>query len=78
MFLGRWSADSGYFDYCWWWGGMESDVGYGIGVNGYGNVYTVGAFMGTIDFDPGVGVDIHTSNGVEDAFLLKTTPNLTW
>jgi len=27
-----------------------------------GNIYVVGPYQGTVDFDPGTGVDNHTSN----------------
>jgi len=33
-----------------------------------------GEFSGTVDFDPGPGIDIHTSNGDFDVFLSKFTP----
>lgn len=35
------------------------------------NIYTSGIFYGQIDFDPGVGVDNHNSNGASDVFLQK-------
>lgn len=35
-----------------------------------GNVYICGLFDGTIDFDPGAGTDNHTSNGLDDAFVM--------
>ena len=31
------------------------DQGFGVAVDGQGNVYTTGAFVGTADFDPGAG-----------------------
>jgi len=53
------------------WGGGDSDEGYGVAVDGNGNVYTTGWFQGTIDFDPTTGVDSHASNGGRDVFLSK-------
>ena len=54
------------------WGGSDDwDEGRGVGVDGSGNVYVTGWFWGTVDFDPGSGVDNHTSNGEHDVFLNK-------
>jgi hypothetical protein len=39
-----------------------------------GNSYVTGYFSGTVDFDPGSGVDSHTSNGGYDVFLSKFEP----
>lgn len=35
------------------------------------NVYICGIYTGTMDFDPGAGVDSYTSNGGQDIFLTK-------
>ena len=53
------------------WGDGASDEGYGVAVDGDGNVYTTGWFQGAVDFNPGTGVDSHTSNGLMDVFLSK-------
>lgn len=37
------------------------------------NIYAVGTFAGTIDFDPGAGVTNIGSNGFEDGFIQKLT-----
>lgn len=44
------------------------------------NVYTVGLFIGTVDFDPGIGVFNLTSVGEKDAFICKLDPagNFMW
>ena len=56
------------------WGGVGYTMGSGIAVE-EGDpdyVYLAGTFEGTdIDFDPGSGTDLHSSNGVRDAFLCK-------
>ena len=52
------------------WGGPAWDIGWGVALDGSGNVYVTGYFEGTVDFDPGGG-DIHTSNGSTDVFLSK-------
>ena len=40
-----------------------------------GNIYVAGGFMGTVDFNPGDGVDIHSSDGMANACLCKYSPN---
>ncbi len=53
-------------------GGNASDSGVAITVDSQGNVYTTGRFMGTVDFDPGVGVSSLTSSGASaDIFVSK-------
>jgi hypothetical protein len=42
-----------------------------VAVDGMGNVYTTGYFMGTVDFDPGAGVVKLTSSGSNDIFVSK-------
>ncbi|MCP4589121.1 MAG: hypothetical protein GY842_00110, partial [bacterium] len=65
-------------------GGMSLDSGYGIAVDGAGNVYTTGYFRNTVDFDPGTGTFNLTSAGQADVFVSKlsgppdvTPPNAT-
>ena len=48
-------------------GGTGSDVGYGVAVDGSGNVYTSGHFSGTVDF----GAGNVTSAGGYDVFVTK-------
>jgi hypothetical protein len=38
-------------------------------------IYMTGSFQGTVDFNPGAGVDNHTVNGMVDYFLLKLDSN---
>jgi len=56
------------------WGGIDWDFGYGVAADGSGNVYATGIFQFTVDFDPGPGVDNHTSNGGFDVFVTKFAP----
>jgi hypothetical protein len=53
------------------WGGTGRDNAFSVAVDGAGNMYVAGGFYGTVDFDPGLGVDSHDSNGDFDAFLSK-------
>lgn len=52
-------------------GGTSSDAGIGIHAAGTNDLYVVGSFNQTVDFDPNGGVANETSNGNDDSFLLK-------
>ncbi|HMR90127.1 MAG TPA: SBBP repeat-containing protein, partial [Saprospiraceae bacterium] len=52
-------------------GGTGNDYGYSIAVDDHGNVYTVGKFRNTSDFDPGSGIYNLTSFGNNDIFVSK-------
>jgi len=56
------------------------DKGYAITVDSAGNVYTTGYFQGDVDFDPGAGTTILTSQGHNDIFISKMSPggDLIW
>jgi len=63
---------SGNFVWALTWGGSGFDAGYGLAVDDTGHVYVTGQFEGTdVDFDPGIPVDLHSSNGISDIFLCK-------
>src|SRR5262245_51517325 len=57
----------------WLWakamGGANYEEGLSIAVDASGNIYTTGAFQGTVDFDPGAGVFNLTSAGGYDIFI---------
>ncbi len=55
------------------WGGNEipGEVCTDICVDGNGDIYAIGAFTGSIDFDPGPEMEKRTSNGEWDTFLTK-------
>lgn len=53
-------------------GGLNDDAGVKVAVDGNGNVYTVGTFRNTVDFDPGPGSASMSSSGNQDVFILKT------
>jgi hypothetical protein len=62
-------------------GGTGNDRGGGITVDKYGNVYIVGIFRGTnVDFDPGTGNLLLSSNGGDDTFFAKydSSGNCLW
>ncbi len=53
-------------------GGVSNENAYDVAIDNYGNVYTVGVFRNTVDFDPDPGsTDYHTSNGGMDVFLAR-------
>ncbi len=52
-------------------GNADSTLVLGIAVDGMGNVYSVGSFSGTVDFDPGPGIADLTSAGDLDVFIVK-------
>lgn len=55
-------------------GGTGTDAGRAVAVDGVrGNVFAVGSFENTVDFDPGAGTQNETSDGASDAYILKLT-----
>jgi hypothetical protein len=61
-------------------GGSSGSYGSSISVDIYGNIYTVGTFEGTGDFNPSTPVYTLTSNGYLDAFISKldSLGNFVW
>lgn len=56
-------------------GGPFIDRSNAITTDDLENIYVVGEFTDTVDFDPSNGVDLHITNGGIDAFLQKFDPN---
>ena len=56
-------------------GNTGADRAYSMAVDSSGNVYTVGFFEGTVDFDPGAGTANLTSAGSSDVFVSKLDSN---
>jgi len=56
-------------------GGIYDDYSGGNAIDNNGNVYTIGSFKGTVDFDPGIGVFNLSSVGMDDAFIQKLDAN---
>jgi uncharacterized repeat protein (TIGR02543 family)/LPXTG-motif cell wall-anchored protein len=52
-------------------GGSSNDQAMDVASDDSGNVYILGRFYGTADFDPGLGVSNLTSNGAFDVFIVK-------
>lgn len=65
-----------YFDWVETAGGTLADEGYGMTIDLNENVYTVGQFSGTADFDPSIsGVYNLISSGSSDGFVQKVDRN---
>ncbi len=79
IFLSQFSS-SGVFQWAHTWGGTGFEYGYGVAVDGSGIIYTTGGFMNTVDFDPGAGIENHSSNGYRDVFLstFNSTGEFQW
>jgi hypothetical protein len=52
-------------------GGILNEECFSLSIDSSGNLYLVGYFSGTVDFDPYQGTQYLTSKGVYDAFVLK-------
>ncbi|NOU47082.1 MAG: T9SS type A sorting domain-containing protein [Bacteroidales bacterium] len=61
-------------------GGTAIDHGYSIALDGLGNVYSIGEFQATADFDPGVGIFNLTSLSGYDIYISKldAAGNFVW
>ncbi len=57
-------------------GGASDDLGQAIDIDDFnGNVYVIGTYFGTVDFNTGVGTMNVTSNGSSDIFMLRFSSN---
>ncbi len=58
-------------------GGNQSDIGYSISTDYFGNIYSTGSYEGPVDFDPGPGVATLLNKGV---YILKldSAGNFLW
>jgi len=52
-------------------GGTSYDDAWSIALDSFDNIYTIGSFSYTVDFDPGIGVYNLTSVGDNDVFIHK-------
>lgn len=68
----------------WLWstsfGGTANDLAVSIVIDSAGDVYTVGTFAGTVDFDPGTAVFNKTAAGSQDIYISKldASGNFLW
>jgi len=68
---------SGVYQWGQTWGGSRyfpSDH-YGLASDAYGNIFVVGSFLDSVDFDPGDGVDIRTADGTVNPYVCKYSPD---
>ena len=73
-------SNAQHFDWANSYGSTGADGGKAITVDQFGNIYTVGYFNGTVDFDPNSGTYYLTSNGDYDCFIQKvdSSGNFVW
>ncbi len=73
-------TDAGDFEWAIQIGGSGPDLVEEITVDEAGNVYIIGYFEDSVDFDPGAGVESFVSNGGTDIFIEKfdTDGNFEW
>jgi len=73
-------AQTTIFEWARGMGSSSWDVGHSITTDPNGNVYAVGAFSYTVDFDPGAATANLTSAGATDIYIQKTDVigNLIW
>ncbi len=71
------SVQAQNFEYAWTVTGGSSgvDEGKGVTTDNANNVYVVGSFTGTVDFDPGAGVTSLTASGTGSGYLVKYDVN---
>ena len=62
---------NGTFSWVNTWGSTESDRTNGVACDSQGNVYAVGQFENTCDFDPSSGTNQYASAGGNDGFISK-------
>jgi len=69
----------GNFQWAWNWGGAEYDACLDVSADNFENIFISGKFKDSnVDFDPDpsfAGQDMHSSNGLYDAFLMSFLPD---
>ena len=69
IFLQKLDAN-GNLEWAHSYGSTSPDYGRGLSMDGNGDIYVAGDFEGSMDFDPGAGIDMLSNLG-RDAFLQK-------
>lgn len=71
---------SGNFVFAKQIGGANGEAANSIGLDAFDNIYTIGGFQDTVDFDPGPGVSNLISLGSSDVFFSKldSSGNFLW
>ncbi len=74
------NAQNSNLDWAISMGNTQLDEGNSILSDSFGNIYVIGNFHGTVDFDPGSGKTNLKSNGIYDLFVQKldASGNLIW
>jgi len=62
---------SGTYVWARQFGGSDNDDGLDVAVDASGNIFVIGSFTGTADFDPDTGIANMTSLGNYDAYVVK-------
>jgi hypothetical protein len=68
-------------DFIWTrtWGSVRWDDGFAVMCDSLDNIYVLGEYSDTVDFDPGPGVDLHTAGWYwGEVFLSKFPPDGSW
>jgi hypothetical protein len=71
-------TSAGLFTWAGGFTGMDDGYTYGLVTDGPGDIFVVGSFEGTADFDPGVGGAIANSAGDEDSYITKLDASGAW
>jgi hypothetical protein len=69
---------NGEFQWAYSWGDDSSDTNAYVDTDSNGNSYSTGNFYGTVDFNPGTGVDEHSSGPGAAGFMMKINTNGNW
>lgn len=62
---------NGNFKWAVGFGGIDQESANGMTIDGSGNVYVIGNFWDTVDFNAGVGTNSITSSGSKDIYIQK-------
>jgi len=66
----------GNFQWAVSFGGTKMDDATAITIDDFGNVYTTGGFTGTVDFDPGPGIQmLNSADATPVSYIMKLDPS---